>query len=106
MPFSINVIPEYTDPNGYYNDGVPVTETLAQAPALVTALKYAEAHGGSLNEEGYTHQYSNVANPYTGVSGDDAEFYRAQCATTENPPYTSMTRARTPTGSSGGTGAR
>jgi uncharacterized protein YdaL len=88
VPFSINVIPEYTDPNGYYNSGTPVTETLAQAPALVTALKYAEAHGGSLNQEGDTHQYSNVANPYDGVSGDDAEFYRAQCATTQNPPYT------------------
>jgi uncharacterized protein YdaL len=88
VPFSINVIPEYTDPNGYYNSGTPVTETLAQAPPLVTALKYATAHGGSLNEEGYTHQYSNVDNPYTGVSGDDAEFYRAQCATTQNPPYT------------------
>ena len=88
VPFSINVIPEYTDPNGYYNGGVPETETLAQAPTLVAALKYAEAHGGSLNEEGYTHQYSNVANPYTGVSGDDAEFYRAQCATTQSPPYT------------------
>lgn len=88
VPFSINVIPQYLDPNGYYNNGVPVSETLAQSPSLVTALKYAEAHGGSLNQEGYTHQYSNVANPYDGVSGDDAEFYRAQCATTQNPPYT------------------
>ncbi len=88
VPYSINVIPEYTDPNGYYNNGTPVTETLAQSPTVVAALKYAESHGGTLNEEGYTHQYSNVANPYTGVSGDDAEFYRAQCATTQNPPYT------------------
>lgn len=88
VPFSINVIPEYTDPNGYYNNGTPQTETLAQAPTLVAALQNALAHGGSLNEEGYTHQYSNVANPYDGVSGDDAEFYRAQCATTQNPPYT------------------
>lgn len=88
VPFSINVIPEYTDPNGYYNNGVPLTETLAQSPSMVAALKTAEADGGSLNEEGYTHQYSNVANPYDGVSGDDAEFYRAQCATTQNPPYT------------------
>ena len=88
VPYSINVIPEYTDPNGYYNNGVPETETLVQSPTMVTALKYAESHGGSLNEEGYTHQYSNVANPYDGVSGDDAEFYRAQCATTQNPPYT------------------
>ena len=55
---------------------------------MVTALKNAEAHGGTLIQEGYTHQYSKVANPYDGVSGDDAEFYSAQCATTPNPPYT------------------
>ena len=40
VPFSINVIPEYTDPNGYYNNGTPQTITLAQAPAVVSALKY------------------------------------------------------------------
>ena len=87
IPFSVNVIPEYTDPNGYYNNGTPQTITLAQAPAVVTALKYMLSHGGTLNDEGYTHQYSNVANPYDGVSGDDAEFFRAQCSTTQNPPY-------------------
>jgi uncharacterized protein YdaL len=87
VPFSVNVIPEYTDPNGVLNNGVPQTITLAQAPAVVSALKYMLTKGGSLNEEGFTHQYSNVANPYNGVSGDDAEFYRAQCSSTQNPPY-------------------
>ena len=38
--------------------------------------------GGTLIEHGNTHQYSNVANPYSGVSGDDFEFYRSRCATT------------------------
>lgn len=87
VPFSVNVIPEYTDPNGFYNNGTPQTITLAQAPAVVSALKYILSHGGTLNDEGFTHQYSNVANPYDGVSGDDAEFFRAQCSTTQNPPY-------------------
>jgi uncharacterized protein YdaL len=54
---------------------------------VVSALKYMLTHGGTLNDEGFTHQYSNVANPYDGVSGDDAEFFRAQCSTTQNPPY-------------------
>jgi uncharacterized protein YdaL len=88
VPFSVNVIPEYTDPNGYYNGGTPQTVTLAQAPALVAALRYVESKGGTLNQEGYTHQYANVDNPYDGTTGDDAEFYRARCATTPNPPYT------------------
>ena len=88
VPFSVNVIPQYLDPNGYYNNGVPVSESIGQSPSMVAALKTAIADGAVLNQEGYTHQYSNVANPYDGVSGDDAEFYRAQCATTASPPYT------------------
>jgi len=32
--------------------------------------------GGVLIHHGYTHQYSNIANPYTAVTGDDCEFYR------------------------------
>ena len=87
VPFSVGVIPEYTDPKGYYNGGKKQTITLAQRPTLVAALKYMQSRGGTIIEHGFTHQYSNVANPYNGVSGDDAEFYRAQCSTTQNPPY-------------------
>jgi len=88
VPFSVGVIPEYTDPKGYYNGGKKQTITLAQAPALVAALKYMQSKGGTIIEHGFTHQYSNVANPYNGVTGDDAEFYRARCSTTQQPPYT------------------
>lgn len=88
VPFSVGVIPEYTDPNGFYDGGTPETITLAQAPAVVSALKYMQSKGGTIIEHGYTHQYSNVDNPYDGVTADDAEFYRAQCSTTQNPPYT------------------
>jgi uncharacterized protein YdaL len=87
VPFSVGVIPEYTDPNGYYDGGVPQTITLAQAPAVVSALEYMHSKGGTIIEHGYTHQDSNVANPYDGVTGDDAEFYRAQCSATQSPPY-------------------
>ena len=87
VPFSVAVIPEYTDPKGTYNGGRPQTVTLAQAPAVVSALKYMQSKGGTIIEHGNTHQYSNVANPYNGVTGDDAEFFRAQCATTQTPPY-------------------
>ena len=87
VPFSIAVIPDYLDPNGTYNNGVPVSETLAQVPAMVSALKTAGSDGGVLIQHGYTHQYSNIPNPFTGVSGDDFEFTRAQCSTTATPPY-------------------
>jgi uncharacterized protein YdaL len=88
VPFSVTVIPEYTDPNGVDNNGVPQTVTLAQSPGMIAALDYVSALGGTIIQHGYTHQYSNVANPYDAVSADDFEFYRAQCATTLQPPYT------------------
>lgn len=77
VPFSVAVIPLYLDPNGYYNNGVPMTEHLYQARGVVNALKYMQSKGGTIIMHGYTHQYSNVANPYSGVSADDFEFYRA-----------------------------
>ena len=86
VPFSMAVIPDYLDPNGYYNNGVPVSETMAQSPAMVSALKTAVSDGGTIIEHGYTHQYSNVANPFTGVTADDFEFYRVQCSTTATAP--------------------
>ena len=88
VPFSMATIPQYTDPTGFYNNGVPVSATLAQKPAMVSALKTAISDGGTLVQHGYTHQYSNVDNPFSGVTGDDFEFYRAQCSTTSAAPYT------------------
>jgi uncharacterized protein YdaL len=87
VPFSMAVFPDYQDPAGFYNNGVPVSATLAQKPSMVSALKTAIADGGTLDQHGYTHQYSNVDNPVSGVSGDDFEFYRAQCSTTPTAPY-------------------
>jgi uncharacterized protein YdaL len=91
VPFSMAVIPQYLDPNGFYNNGVPVSESLSQSTAMVAALKVAVADGGTIVQHGYTHQYSNVDNPYDGVTADDFEFYRAQCAPTDTPPYTFAT---------------
>ncbi|MXM62952.1 DUF2334 domain-containing protein [Streptomyces sp. HUCO-GS316] len=87
IPYGINVIPVYTDPNGAYNNGVPETITLAQRPQLVNALKYMLARGAVLMNHGYTHQYGNVANPYNGVTGDDFEFYRAHVDASNNVVY-------------------
>jgi uncharacterized protein YdaL len=96
VPFSMNIISDYVDPSGYYNNGVPVNEPLdgtdAASVAFVAAIKQMMALGGTLNMEGYTHQYTATGatvtdNPYSGVSGDDFEFYRAQCSTTATPPY-------------------
>ncbi|BFV56865.1 polysaccharide deacetylase family protein [Kitasatospora sp. CMC57] len=87
IPFSFGVIPVYTDPNGTYNGGRPETLRLSQSPAMILAIRSLIANGGTMLMHGYTHQFSNIANPYNGVSGDDFEFYRAQCSITQYPPY-------------------
>jgi uncharacterized protein YdaL len=87
VPFTVGVIPEYRDPNGAYTGGVAEDITLAQAPDVVSALKYMQAKGGTLLQHGTTHQFGSLANPYNGVSGDDFEFYRARCSATQTAPY-------------------
>lgn len=77
VPFSVAVIPVYTDPLGYYSGGVPETRRLSQEPALVSALQYMVSRGGTLVLHGYTHQFEDRINPYDGVSADDFEFWLA-----------------------------
>ncbi|MDQ1534548.1 MAG: hypothetical protein QOF28_2309, partial [Actinomycetota bacterium] len=74
VPFSVAVIPSYTDPNGFYNGGTPKSLNISQTgnatvAAFNSALRYMVSKGGTLIEHGNTHQYSNVPNPYSGVSG-------------------------------------
>jgi uncharacterized protein YdaL len=76
VPFGFQIVPRYTDPTGYYNNGAPKTIRLKNVPAMVNAIKYMQSKGGVMMEHGYTHQYSNVKNPYTAVTGDDCEFFR------------------------------
>lgn len=75
IPFGVAVIPRYRDPLGAYNGGVPQEVALANATQLKNALNYMKTRGGRFVAHGWTHQYSNVKNPWTGVSGDDFEFW-------------------------------
>ncbi len=76
VPFLVCVIPEYRDPLGKFNHGVPLTVTLAEAPEVVSALRYMVSRGGQIVMHGFTHQYDVVQNPYSGVTAEDYEFYR------------------------------
>jgi len=76
VPFLVSVVPVYQDPLGFYNDGVSKTVEMSRAPEFLETLKYMESRGGQLVSEGYTHQYDRGPNPYTGVTGDDYEFFR------------------------------
>ncbi|HET7531028.1 MAG TPA: polysaccharide deacetylase family protein [Mycobacteriales bacterium] len=84
IPFGFGIIPYYKDPTGHYNDGTPESYRLSKSPALISAIKYMLSHGGVMVDHGYTHQYSDVANPYDAVTGDDYEFFRV----TENADHT------------------
>lgn len=77
IPFTMATIPLYTDPNGYYNGGVPETIHLAQASGLKSSLNYAVVRGGSIVVHGYTHQYDSTPNLQNAVSGNDYEFWYA-----------------------------
>lgn len=77
VPFSVAVIPVYTDPRGYYNGGVPMTIRWKDRPQMLAALKYATTRGGTLVLHGYTHQFGSLFNPYSAVSADDFEFFAA-----------------------------
>ncbi len=77
VPFSVAVIPLYVDPKGVYNGGVAQKIALHDRPQMVSALKYAVSRGGTLIMHGYSHQFGNVNNPYSGVSADDFEFFSA-----------------------------
>lgn len=84
IPFGFQVVPLYRDPLGAYNNGVSTQLALKDSPDLVKVLKDMKKKGGVLIDHGYTHQYSDVRNPYTGATGDDCEFYRL----TLNPDFT------------------
>jgi uncharacterized protein YdaL len=73
--FSVAVMPHFKDPLGVTSNGVPQDIPLAQATTLRRSLDYATARGGEIVMHGYTHQYAAVRNPWSGVSGDDYEFW-------------------------------
>lgn len=75
-PFVVSTIPIYRDPLGYYNGGQPFELELADAPEVLSALKYMESKGGQIVQHGTTHQLEDLPNPYYGLSGSDWEFFR------------------------------
>jgi uncharacterized protein YdaL len=74
IPFGFQIIPLYLDPLNA--NGVGTNITLQSRAAMVNTIRTLQSQGGVMFCHGYTHQYSNVVNPYSGATGDDCEFYR------------------------------
>jgi uncharacterized protein YdaL len=78
IPFSIALIPLNVDPLGVYSeDGAPSALSLVDRPELLEVLQSLAAQGATIVMHGYTHQYRDIPNPYSGASADDFEFFRA-----------------------------
>jgi len=76
IPYVVCVIPDYKDPLGVFNGGVPLEIQLQNSPTFIADLQYMQSKGAQLIMHGVSHQYSNVPNPVNGVSAADVEFFR------------------------------
>ena len=83
IPYVICVIPTGVTTT----NGVCTYHSVHEDYAFQQALHYMEARGGQVVMHGWTHQYSNLPNPYNGNSGTDYEFFRVMLANdgTETP---------------------
>lgn len=87
VPFLISVIPTYRDWMGFYNNGVPVKLNITANSTVGKELKVWITNGGQILQHGTTHQIDGLLNPYSGVSGDDYEFYRVTLDATNKTSY-------------------
>jgi len=70
------MIPRYRDWSGIYNNGIAETVKVTANSTFTKEMKLWVQTGGQVLQHGTTHQIDGLMNPYTGVSGDDYEFYR------------------------------
>lgn len=75
IPFTITAVPLYRDPAGVYNNGVSQEIFMSDSESMMDSLDYAMARGAKISLHGYTHQYREEPNPYSGITGDDFEFW-------------------------------
>ncbi|MGY1691002.1 DUF2334 domain-containing protein [Geodermatophilus sp. SYSU D01105] len=73
IPFSFALYPVAVDPR----ESEPRRRvTLSDRPAVVDAVAHMLRRGGTIVLHGYSHQFEGLANPDTGASGADFEFFR------------------------------
>lgn len=78
VPLHIALVPIFYDPL-YRYDRLPEETFLpmTSVPQFMSWLKGVQDDGGVFIWHGATHQYQNIANPHSGYSSDDFEFWDA-----------------------------
>ena len=87
VPFLISLIPTYRDWMGVYNNGTPVKLNITANSVVGKEVKLWVSAGGQILQHGTTHQIDGLLNPYSGVSGEDYEFYRITLDATNKISY-------------------
>jgi uncharacterized protein YdaL len=87
VPFLISLIPSYRDWMGVYNNGIPVKLNITANSTVGKEVKLWLSAGGQILQHGTTHQIDGLLNPYSGVSGEDYEFYRITLDSTNKISY-------------------
>jgi uncharacterized protein YdaL len=78
VPINISLIPIFYDPlNKFTRDTFQSYLPIDRYPPFLTFLKDMVKDQAQFIWHGVTHQYGKLANPHTGTSGDDFEFFNA-----------------------------
>ena len=76
VPFAMSMIPIFSDPRGITQKDVSKRfAVMSHNPLFVDYIRFAKHCGATFIYHGVTHQSGNMLNPYSGVSGDDFEFW-------------------------------
>lgn len=82
----ISIIPIYKDPNFTPAQVIRMEDE----PQFAAAIRRYQAEGSVFIWHGITHQYGNIHNPFSGISGDDYEFWdfnREKPIAEDSPAY-------------------
>lgn len=78
VPLNVSLIPIFYDPlNEYTRSRGEEIVTMDRAPGFMSWINQIKKDGATFIWHGVTHQYKQMKNPHSGVSGDDFEFFNA-----------------------------
>jgi len=76
IPFTFAAVAAYKDPKGINNNDVPQYIKMPGSSIAKIIKRYYDKGIASVVMHGYSHQWSNENNPFSGITGEDFEFFR------------------------------